>query len=105
MPNQPIEEKWKIDFRKEFPSFLTDTHNGKIVPIYNGWWVFVQGDKRRNLPQDIEDFIENLLEQERKKLVKQIDSFPLSDSMFFDENNWKAGYKALEEFKKAIINK
>ena len=64
--NQPIEEeKWKIDFRKEFPSFLTDNHNGKIVPIYNGWWVFVQGYKRRNLPQDIEDFIENLLEQER----------------------------------------
>ena len=63
--HQPIKEKWKIDFRKEFPSFLTDTHNGKIVPIYNGWLVFVQGDKRRNLPQDIEDFIENLLEQER----------------------------------------
>ena len=50
-------------------------------------------------------FIENLLEQERKKLVKRIDSFPLSDPMFFYENNWKAGYKALEEFKKAIINK
>jgi hypothetical protein len=105
LSNQPIEEKWKIDFRKEFPSFLTDNHNGKIVPIYNGWWVFVQGYKRRNLPQDIEDFIENLLEQERTKLVKQIDSFPLSDSMFFDENNWEAGYKALEEFKLSIINK
>ena len=73
MTNQPIEEKWKIDFRKEFPSFLTDTHNGKIVPIHNGWWVFVQGYKRRNLPQDIEDFIENLLEQERKRMSDEIE--------------------------------
>ena len=73
MSNHPIEEKWKIDFRKEFPSFLTDNHNGKIVPIYNGWWVFVQGYKRRNLPQDIEDFIENLLEQERQRMSEEIE--------------------------------
>ena len=73
MTNQSIEEKWKIDFRKEFPSFLTDNHNGKIVPIYNGWWVFVQGYKRRNLPQDIEDFIENLLEQERQRMSEEIE--------------------------------
>ncbi len=76
MTNQPIEEKWKIDFRKEFPSFLTDTHNGKIVPIHNGWWVFVQGDKRRNLPQDIEDFIENLLEQERQRMSDEVKELP-----------------------------
>lgn len=109
--HRPINEKWKIDFRKEFPSFLTDTHNGKIVPIYNGWWVFVQGDKRRNLPQDIEDFIEKLLEQERasaveareREIIKIIDSFPLQDTMFFDDANWKAGYKALEELKSYLI--
>lgn len=80
-PNEeePIEEKWKIDFRKEFPSFLTDTHNGKIVPIYNGWWVFVQGYKRRNLPQDIEDFIENLLEQERQRMSEEIENLKIKD--------------------------
>ena len=74
--NQPIEEKWKEEFNNRFDigPILLKSGGVRISALYG--------------PEEIISFIENLLEQERKKLVKQIDSFPLSDSMFFDENNW-----------------
>lgn len=53
----------------------------------------------------VSDIREAAKEEERKSIADSIDSFPLQDSMFFDENNWEAGYKALGEFKQAIINK
>ena len=100
--NQPIEEKW--NWQEEFDEMMKtpeclEEFKGQACNLCGQPW-----DKSEQVKK-LKSFIENLLEQERKKLVKQIDSFPLSDSMFFDENNWKAGYKALEEFKKAIINK
>ena len=103
--NQPIEEKWKI---------AEDNIIDKVQDCVYGLNLNVGGKEYNEILRQIKGSIwlrgeiqrvfENLLEQERKKLVKQIDSFPLSDLMFFDENNWEAGYKALEEFKLSIIN-
>ena len=73
--HQPIEEKWKESLNSLlFKSIDLESENARPMSI--------------KLSDELVSFIENLLEQERKKLVKQIDSFPLSDSMFFDENNW-----------------
>jgi len=58
---------------------------------------------RKTMYNWIRTRLENILYNREKEIAEEINSFPLSDSMFFDENNWKAGYKALEEFKNYLL--
>jgi hypothetical protein len=81
------ESEWEKEFDKKF------------------WIYFVQyyPEKENGLFGSIKSFIYQTIANREKEIAEEINSFPLSDSMFFDENNWKAGYKALEEFKNYLL--
>ena len=64
------------EFDKKFPSFLTDICpiDGKPVPIHNGWWKFVQGHDNKCLPQDIQQFISSIRQNDVDELIEFIRS-------------------------------
>ncbi len=59
--NQPIEEKWKEEFNKKFCSKTSE-------PKYSVWNAAALA-----YPEEIKSFIENLLEQERKRMSDEIE--------------------------------
>lgn len=56
--NKEIEK----EFDEKFPSSLSPVRptDGKIFPLYNGFWVFQQDNDKRNLPQDIKSHISSI---------------------------------------------
>ena len=65
MTNQPIEEKWKEEFNKKFCSKTSE-------PKYSVWNAAALA-----YPEEIKSFIENLLEQERKRIEKELVRLPV----------------------------
>lgn len=84
--NQPIEEKWKIRFRCEF----TTTGEGFGDRKWYGY----------PSPDQIESFIENLLEQERKRMSDEVEKAKIGGTQ-----DWKGAFNDGLDTAKRIINK
>lgn len=68
MSNQPIEEKWKEEFREKF------VHEGIFTGVK---WIDAGLDGSRYRIEDLESFIENLLEQEKRRIEKELVRLPV----------------------------
>lgn len=64
MTNQPIEEKWKETFRKKF----TETEPDNFYSTKTSWKI------PEGVPYHVISFIENLLEQERKRMSDEVEN-------------------------------
>ncbi len=112
MSNQPIEEKWKENFRRDFrcPVCIGVTMDSECQPIdcgecggstFNPDWDY----------KSAESFIENLLEQERKRMsdevkklgysVGELDKYVKGDV----KDAYHDGFMTAKDKVKAIINK
>ena len=98
MTNQPIEEKWKID--KEVYKILS----GGIISIVDT----TEGKKIVGIAsasEVITDFIENLLEQERKRMSDEIEKFMPADREVNYHSSYSEGKIDMAEKVLSIINK
>jgi hypothetical protein len=105
MPNQPIEEKWKETFRRDFrcPVCIGVTMDSECQPIdcgecggstFNPDWDY----------KSAESFIENLLEQEKRRMSEEIGSKRIVSKEMLRHPETTAFNQALD-LAKAIINK